>query len=421
MNIGKIDRQVLKLYNAAKVIRKVQISSREQKYMQNTCSNLSQFSGIPLSNIQKLTKGATYDQFTLLRTLINKFNYDKFNSFEERANRIFNIYSEVKKPSVLHLNIIRKSKEPFESLENVFSLAKDEESLQFVENLQYGELKNSKNPLKIIADLLNSKNRDRYISKTERYSSYIELHANNDDAVKKLDYLIETGKYSRFRSDAQLAVKKLFKKQRIETAMSGKSEELEKMYTKDRANFLKTLVNNYMPAKKVQNEDTKAVVLNMYGSMDKANLKLRQAIVERFKISSIKDKTAEIVEMQSLFNKIDKDLDAKSFVQKAIDKDLKIGSIKELNEVLSVTPLKKANIFFNNAKRIIERSTGKERTQALVEELENPFFESKAPKIQKARIVRMFSDRPQKEGFFSRTVKIIENKFNQFRYNRMSA
>ena len=125
--------------------------------------------------------------------------------------------------------------------------------------------------------------------------------------------------------------------------------------------------------------------------------------------------------MQSLFNKIDKDSDAKSFVQKAIDKDLKIGSIKELNEVLSVTPLKKANIFFNNAKRIIERSTGKERTQALVEELENPFFESKAPKIQKARIVRMFSDRPQKEGFFSRTVKIIENKFNQFRYNRMSA
>lgn len=421
MNISKINSQVLKIMNVAKVIRKVEVTPKEYKYMHDACYQFSNITGQPVTKLQEVTKGATLDQFTFLRTMVNKFNNQRLHSIEDNSEHILNIYSMVEKPTAQHLNIVRKSKDSFETLEKIFSLAKNEDALQYVENLQYGELKNSKYASKIIIDLLSSKNLDRYMFNPERYSSYIELHANKEDAIKKLDELIETGRFSKFRSDAKLAVNRIFKKQRVETAMSGKNEELEKMYTKDRVNFLSSVVNNFIPLRKVPKEDTKSVIVNMYSSLDKANAKLRQAVVDRFKNAPVKDRAAEIVEMQALFKKIDKDSDAKTFVQKAIDKDLKIGSIAELNEILSITPLKKANIFFNNAKRIIENSTGEERKTALIVELENPFFESKAPKTGKTRIVRMFADRPKKEDIFTRTAKIIENKINQYRYSRLSA
>ena len=420
MNISRIDRKVLKIISTAKTIKVVTTGAKERKFMNDSYYRFSEVMGQPLSTIQNLTKDATMDQFTFLKTMVNKFNYEKVNSIKDSSDHILNIYSMVEKPTVQHLNIVRKTKDSFESVEKIFSLAKDDKTLRYVEDLQYGELKNSKNPSKIIIDLLNSKNLDKYMFRPERYSSYIELHANEEDAIKKLDKLVDAGKFSRFRSDAQLAVKKLFKQQRIEVAMAGKTSDLENMYTKDRANFLTTLVNNFIPARKAPKEETKSVVVDMYGTMDSSNAKLRQTVAERFSNLPVKDRTAEIVEMQTLFNRIDKDNDAKTFVQKAINKDLKIASIAELNEVLDNTPLKKANIFFNNAKRIIERSTGEERKQALTVELENPFFESKAPKEQK-RMVRMFSDRPQKDDFFTKTAKIIENKINQYRYSRMSA
>ena len=179
MNIGKIDRQVLKMFNVTKVVRRVEVGAKERKYMQDACYKFSEITGQPLKDIQNLTKDATLDQFTFLRTMVNKFNYVKLNSKENRSEHILNIYSMVDKPSALHLNIVRKNSDSFESLEKIFSLARDEEALQFVENLQYGELKNSQNSSKIIIDLLSSKNRDKYIFNPEKYSSYIELHADD--------------------------------------------------------------------------------------------------------------------------------------------------------------------------------------------------------------------------------------------------
>jgi len=420
MNIGKIDKQVLKIVNTAKTVRKVELNARDYKHMKEDCYKFSEIMGQPLKRIQTLTEGADLNKYTFLRTMVNKFNYEKLHSAEDRSEHILNIYSMIDEPSALHLNIVRKSRDSFESLEKIFSLAKDEDALQFVEDMQYGELQNSKFRSKLIIDMLNSKNRDRYIANPERYSSYVKLNADTADAIKQLDKLIETGKYSRFSYDAKLAIQKLFKKQRVETAMAGKDEELEAMYTKERASFLEAIVKNFMPKKKAPQEETKSVVVDMYSSLDSRNAALRKAVVERFNKPSTRDKSAEIVEMQTLFNRIDKDNDAKIFVQKAINKDLKIDSIAELNEVLNTVPLKKANVFFNNAKRIIERSTGEERKTALVVELENPFFESKAPQKGRAKMVRMFAEDTQ-EDFLTRTYKIIENKINQYRYSRMSA
>ena len=420
MNIAKIDKQVLKIMDVAKTFRKVELGPKEYKYMKEACYKFSDVTGKSLTEVQNLTKGATLDQFTFLKTMVNKFNYKKLHSIEDRSEHIFNIYAMVEKPSAQHLNIVRKTNDSFESIEKIFSLAKDKESLEYVENLQYNELKDSKNASKLIIDLLSSKNKDRYMANSERYSSYLKLNANNENAVKNLDNLLETGNYNRLRYDAQLAIRKLLKKQRIATAMAGKTEDLEKMYTKDRANFLKLLVKDFFPVRKTPKEETKAVIVDMYSSLNSENAKLRNAIVERFKYTPKNSRSAEIVEMQKLFKTIDDNKDAQIFVQKAISKDLNIGTIEELNEVLAVAPLKKANVFFNNAKRIIEQSGREERKTALVQELENPFFKPKQP-VKQARIFRIRSSYEQEEGFFSRTARIIENKINQFIYTHMAA
>ena len=421
MQINKIDNNNFNGIGAKRLIQNNYAKEKQYKYMQEACSKFGGMIGQSPARLMELTRDASTKQFTFLKAMVNKYNYKNFDNVKENSEHILNIYSMVEKPSALHVNIVNKFEDSFESLEKIFSLAKDEKTLEYVENLQYGTLKDTNNPSKIIVDLLSSKNREKYISKPESYASYLKLHSDDENAVNKLDELIETGRYSKMRSDAQLAIKRIMRKQNVKVAMAGKTSDLERMYTKDRENFLTSLIKAFIPARKEPKEETKSMVVEMYGTLNSENAKLRNAIIERFKGAPIKDRTAEIIEMQTLFNRIDKDNDAKSFVQKAISKDLKIASIEELNEILNIAPLKKANIFFNNAKRIIERSSGDERKTALIVELENPFSESKQPRNQKARIVRMFADKPQKESIFTKTVKIIENKINQYRYSRLSA
>lgn len=422
MNIGKIDKQVLKIMNVAKTVRKVSLGDRESKFKQEACYRISGLTGVPLSEIQKMTVNAGIDNLTFLKALSNKFHYNRAHSIKEQAEHVLNIYSIVEKPTAQHLNILRKTNDSFESLEKIFSLAKNKETLQFIEDLQYNELKHSNIASKIIIDLLSSKNADRYIANTERYSSYLELNSDNKDAVKTLDKLIEAGKYSRFRFDAQLAVNKMFRLQRIETAMAGKNKDLEVMYSKEREGFLKNIIKNFMPVKNTPKEETKAVVVEMYGSLNSANSKLRNAIVESFKNPTASNNQEELAEMQKLFARIDSDKDVNIFVQKAISKDLRLNSIAELNEIIDTIPLKKANIFFNNTKRIIETTEGEERKTALIVEMENPFYKAKNPKKHSAKMVRMFADNTaEKDDIFTKVYKIIENKINQYRYSKLSA
>ena len=422
MQINKINNQNFKGLNLGRVLQENAPKAKQYKFIKEDCYKLSAVLDMPASKLVELTEGADLKQFTFLKSMVNKFNKQRFHSMKkDDPEHILNIYSIVEKPTAMHINIVSKSNDSFEFLEKIFSLAKDEKSLDFVQNLQHDVLKDVKNPTKIIADLLNSKNKDKFITKPDNYSSYLKLNAEDKNCVEKLDELIDSGNYSKLRYDAQYAIKRLMRKMKVKNAISDKTSDLEKMYTSDRANFLKSLVKTFAVTRKTPKEETKAAVVKMYETVDAKNAQLRRDVLGMFKNSPVNNRAAEIIEMQNLFNKIDNNEDAKTFVQKAISKDLRVRSIAELNEVLEVAPLKKANIFFNNAKRIIEKSTGEERKNALVFELENPFFESKNPKAHNARMIRMFDSRDSKENFLTRAFMIIENKINQYRYRKLAA
>ena len=413
MQINNINGQNIKGLHINNLINRQPL--KQSKYVQETCYKMCELTGISSEQILDLTKNANIDKFNFLKTLAYKFHKQNFYKIEDDSQHILNIYNIVDTPSALHFDIVKRNKDSFDKIEKIFSLAQDEKSLEFVQLLQYDILKNKENPSKTIIDLLSSKNRQLFIEKPEKYSSYLKLYADEKDAVKVLDSLIESKSYSRFKFDAQYAVSKLMKNKRFATAMSGKTGVLEKLYTKERADFLNKIIKAFIPAKTEPKETTKAIVVELYGTLNKNNADLRQSIISSFKSNKPENMTDEINAMQKLFNKIDTDPDAKKFVIKAINKDLRVNSIMELNEIIENTPLKKANIFFNNAKRIIELSGGEERKSALVNELENPFFEP-----QKKKISRMFEPK-QNNNIFIQLTKMIENKYNQFLYNRIAA
>ena len=402
----------------ANVCKLIPHNNREAKYMQEACNKLSGLLGEPTFTIVELTKNSDMKRFSFLQKMVNKYNFQNKDNITSNPESVLNIYSMVEKPTPMHFSIVSKTKDSFESIEKIFSLANDEKTLEFVQDVQYGALKDSDFTSKIIIDMLSSKNRDKYINNAKNYTSYLKLHADNKEAISNLDKLIDSGKFSKLRSDAQLAVKNLMKKQNMKVAMAGKTSNLEAAFTSERESFLNKIVNNFIPRKNEPTDATKNTVVDMYETLNAENTKLRYEIMDRFKYNR-NDKTAEIIEMKVLFDRIDKDKEAKKFIQKAIIKDLKIPSIAELNEVLDTVPLRKANVFFNNAKRIIEQASGEERKSALVNELENPFFKAKEPH-KKAKIIRMYSPYERQEGFLSKTARFIENKINQFIYNHMA-
>ena len=405
--------------NIKKIMPKNAINNKDKKYIQLASNRVSHQLGQLESDILTLTSKSDINRFNFLEKMATKFNNRKVRSLEQNADNVMNIYSMVEEPLSQHFSILSRTQDSFKTLEKIFSLAKDEKSLDFVQELQRNILKDSSNQSQIIIDLLSSKNKDLYINNIKNYSSYLKLHANDTNAAIKLENLIDVGRYSRLHSDAQYAVSKMMKKKNIEVAMAGETNNLVQGYTEEGGNFIQKIVSNFIPQRKAPNESTKATVIDMYNSFNSDNTKLRNAILDRFKYTKGKNTAAEIVEMKSLFDRIDKDTDARTFIQKAINKDLRVSSIAELNEIINIVPLKKANVFFNNAKRIIELSNGEERKAALIKELENPFFRPKST-TQKAKIVRMYSPY-ESENIFTQIAKIVENKFNKFIYSRIAA
>jgi len=388
---------------------------KEQKYMKLACNKISNQIGIAESTLLELTQNVDSSRFKFLERMASKFKIQNARKVTDAPEHVLNIYSMIENPIPEHFNILERAKGSFEKIEKIFSLAKDEKSLGFVQNIQYDVLRNTDDSSKIIIDLLNSKNKDKYIENLKAISSYLKLNAGSENAVQKLDELFDSGNFNKLKFDAQFAVRKLMRKKAINNSLSEKTKFLEEEYTKERGNFLKEIFKSFIPKKNTLNKTSQDAVINMYESANKNNAKLRKAVIEQFKSDLVHGKTYELSDLNILFDKIDNNNDVKKFIQKAVKKDLRVHSISELNEILDNIPLKKANLFFNNAKRIIESTNGEERKKALLTELENPFFEPlKSIKNEKKLRITAYA-RP--ESMTSKLIRYIENEINKLRYN----
>ena len=87
--------------------------------------------------------------------------------------------------------------------------------MEFVQSLQHNILKKSPKQSAIIIDLLSSKNKKNYVDNLDEYKSYLELNSGKEDAVEKLDSLVNAGKFKHQKYDSKLAVRTLMQNKKL--------------------------------------------------------------------------------------------------------------------------------------------------------------------------------------------------------------
>lgn len=388
--------------------------TRHTRYIHENCYKISAVVQRPHSDIVELTRDADLNRFRFLESMKNHIIRPKNIVPANDSEHIINIYSKVIKPTAYHFDIVRRANDSFETISKVFDLAQDEKSLEFVRNVQYDVLDGSPESLKVILDMLNSPNREKYIENLNDYVSYLKLNVKNENAIKTLDKLSSEGKYNRTKYDNKLSTKDLMKDRILSAVLEGKFPAIEKGFSKENAGFIKLLIKNFVKDKKTPNADTQKELINIYKSLNPQNIDIRTSILRQFRSNAKLQEENDLRELSELYRRIDADENIRSFVQKVVSKGIGTRSVGELNRIIEVAPLRKATVFFNNLRRIVATSTGEERINALRNELENPFF---VPQ-HKVKQTGMYNGSDE-YGFLSKMLKIVENEIDKFRYRRM--
>ena len=384
--------------------------------------DIAYYLNVEQKTIQDLTKNASMRNLRLLDTIADRYNASKKNSSNVlNSENAINIYKSIPYPKKDHYYIVAKYPGDMENLQRIIDLAgNDSKKLKFVKKLNtdiisiHGYHDNARPEL--AAELLESKNADNYIQNFDNYKSFLSLHSTDENAVKKLDSLVESGNFNTKKYDIKLAVANIFNKEALHETPILNSKTIEENYTKERGEFLNKFAENIGISQKSLNAGNDKDILHMFKTTNKDNLKIRIKIMDnfvyhKFENYKINDNNEEISAIKELFDKIDNDKHAKSFVNKAINKNMNIKTAKEFNEILSSTSTKKLDIFFNNTKNIFNQTSGLERKQALQEEIKNPFFKTERAILQEQDDIEYgFRKKP---NIFSIAGKYIANVFNK--------
>ena len=294
--------------------------------------------------------------------------------------------------------------------------------MNFVKNSGKNIFEDKEFSPEIILDILRSPYKEQYVEHINDYMSYLRLYRMDGDSVKALDELIKNGLYNKKLFDAKYAAQTLTQNPQVNEAI-GK-ENIEKHYSESGVQFINRFFGQYFARNEYKVPKTQKIA-SMYETSTPENIEVRTWIMDRFRDVAEKNEAVaaeEIDAMHSLFEKIDKNKDAKLFVESILSKHFPIDSIKSLNEVLEYVPARKAKIFKKNIYRIVlGTNKGKERINALQNEVTNPFFKTdllnKKMQSKKHKISKEFV---AEESRYNNAKRYVENKFNEFKYNYFS-
>lgn len=401
-------------------------SERVQGIIDDACERYGNIIGVRTSELLELTKDANETRMQFLKSLVTNYNARNFTragNLKEDPNGLIETFKTVENPEIAHFGIVKNTDAPLELLPKLFTVATDKKSLEFVQKIQHGVLGGGKNAIKIITDLLSSENNQEYIKNPEKYVSYLKYASNNENAVKELDKMIETGTFRSEVFDAKQAVKSLMKNEAVKTTIGKDASYLEQNYSKEGEEFIKHIFGDFLAHKKGLTSEDFSDILKMYKTANAQNIETRLDILNKFKYSTagkdVQEASGEIKAMKKLFDKMDSDKSSANFVYKVLGDDIKAKSIRDLAGILDVVPSKKAEIFHKNIARIVRYTDEGERINALKNEVENPFFITESyAQILEDSIKAGFS---KKESKISQMARFVENKINQMRYNRIES
>ena len=346
-----------------------------------------------VNNLMELTRHATVRKLNFFRTLTNKYNKENYYRAldqKEDASLVTKIYQAVKSPNENQRAFAREFNGSMENLYKIFqNIQNKTKRLNFAHTINKDILSEQQGSGRLISDLLESENSAEYIKNYTKYRSYLKLNVNDPDAVKNLDKMIKEGTYNPEKYNA------IFKTQEIKLKYAYPETEnfnhkiFAENYTEEGNILLKFMsFHSYLPKEAFLDGGDKAV-LGLFKTANKNNLPLRLELIKNDSNSVFLDKKlspeVQIKEFKKLFDKIDSDKNVKKFVEDITKKPARILSVAEINHILDNVPALKLNIFSSNAQNIIFqlRDEKEELVKTLLNEIENPFFETRYARINR--------------------------------------
>lgn len=300
-------------------------------------------------DVVEFTKDVTKKKDAFMSSMLHKYervNFYKKAEEKEDLSYINNIYTYVKNPHKEHFRLVEHLGDSFKILERIFVASNNKkEALRFAIDIQKQVLNQNKNARKeLVPELLESPYHKKYVKNFDRIKSYLILNNDNPNAVKWLDNMTSRNIFSKEHFDKKLQKEKIKKLYPFNTSTKILNPNTFcSIYSEPAENLMNKLcVNFYISPETLKNGNDKDV-FNILKTTTSKNLNIRKFIMNSY-IQSYKDNSSmvtneNISELNKLYNIIDKNEDAKSFVKKSINNSNKI-SIKELNNVLTT-------MFFN--------------------------------------------------------------------------
>lgn len=343
-----------------------------------------------INDIVELTRKSSKKQLSLLRTLANNFN--RFNFYRNPAEKdnpklVNEIFSKIKKPNELHKSICNKFADSFEGLNTIIDwTGNSKKRLQFVLNMNEDIFKYDRpEGNTLIPNLLKSEHAEDYMKQYGEIRSFLKLNKDNPNAISELDKKFAEKQFSGQNFNEILNLDSKRAKYPLLSKAVVNGEDCLKLVTPENHRLARMMSDIFHPTDEMLKNGAAEDIAKVLSSTNKKNAQLREDLLSRFSptirgierdFSYEHDKKLKL--LSKLYNAIDTDKNAKSFVKKSLPKFDGNFQLDELVDILDNVSTKKLNIFKDNAWNIIYKTRKQERIAALNNNITDAFFETES-------------------------------------------
>lgn len=409
------------IINGIRAISGRRISPQKRMFQREVSNLLNQ----DINDIVELTKNSSKKQLSLLSELATNFN--RFNFYREPVKKdnpklVNVIVGKIKKPTKMHSYICNKFSDSLESLNTIIDWAgNNKKRLNFVAQLNEDLFKYERpDGNTLIPDLLKSEHADEYMKKYDEIRSYLKLNKDNPNVVSELDK-----KFAEKQFDGQYFNKELnTDKNRAKYPLLDRAivngESSLNLLTQENHKLARMMSKVFFPTDEMMKNGAAEDVANILISTNKKNAPLREELLGRFTptirgidsdFSYEQDKKLKL--LARLYDTIDADKNAKNFVRKSLPKLDGNFQLDEFVDILDNVSTKKLNIFRDNAWNIISKTTGKERIDALNNNITDAFFETESTRLSNRQKIQ-YGYIKRRSLFKNMSIR-IKNSLNKLR------
>lgn len=409
------------IINGIRAISGRRISPQKRIFQREVSNLLNQ----DINDIVELTKNSSKKQLSLLSELATNFN--RFNFYREPVKKdnpklVNVIVGKIKKPTKMHSYICNKFSDSLESLNTIIDWAgNNKKRLNFVAQLNEDLFKYERpDGNTLIPDLLKSEHADEYMKKYDEIRSYLKLNKDNPNVVSELDKKFAGKQFDGQYFNKELNTDKNRAKYPLLDRAIVNGESSLNLLTQENHKLARMMSKEFFPTDEMMKNGAAEDVANILISTNKKNAPLREELLGRFTptirgidsdFSYEQDKKLKL--LARLYDTIDADKNAKNFVRKSLPKLDGNFQLDEFVDILDNVSTKKLNIFRDNAWNIISKTTGKERIDALNNNITDAFFETESTRLSNRQKIQ-YGYIKRRSLFKNMSIR-IKNSLNKLR------